>query len=151
MVTIPQELSLALGGSFRLILAVVLGGALGYERQRHGKVAGVRTHMLVSLGSALFVLSALEAGAAPGDVTRVVQGIATGIGFVGAGAILKLSEQGHMHVVGLTTASTVWIAAAVGMAVGAGRFWLPVFATALCLAILVIIGRLEPQHPAPTS
>jgi putative Mg2+ transporter-C (MgtC) family protein len=149
MVTMPEELGLALGGSFRLILAVVLGGALGYERQRLGKAAGLRTHMLVSLGSALFVLGALEAGAAPGDVTRVVQGIATGIGFVGAGAILKLSDQGQVHVVGLTTASTVWIAAAVGMSVGAGRFWLPVFATALCLIILAVIGRLE-RHRAAT-
>jgi putative Mg2+ transporter-C (MgtC) family protein len=146
MGTMPQELVLALGGALRLILAAVLGGALGYERERLGKAAGLRTHMLVSLGSALFVLGALEAGATPGDVTRVVQGIATGIGFVGAGAILKLTEQGHVQVKGLTTASTVWIAAAVGMAVGTGRTWLPVFATALCLAILMILDRLDRHH-----
>ena len=144
---VPQELIPALGGALRLILAAALGGVLGYERERLGKAAGLRTHMLVSLGSALFILSTLEAGAMPGDVTRVVQGIATGIGFVGAGAILKLVEPGHVQVKGLTTASTVWIAAAVGMAVGSGRIWLPVFSTALCLVILVVLGRYE-HHPA---
>ena len=147
---VPQELIPALSGTFRLLLAATLGGVLGYERERLGKAAGLRTHMLVSLGSALFMLGALEAGAAPGDVTRVVQGIATGIGFVGAGAILKLAEQGHVQVKGLTTASTVWIAAAVGMAVGAGRIWLPVFSTALGLIILVVLGRYEHHHHTTT-
>jgi putative Mg2+ transporter-C (MgtC) family protein len=146
MGTVQQEVILGLGDALRLILAVALGGMLGYERERLGKAAGLRTHMLVSLGSALFILGALDAGAAPGDLTRVVQGIATGIGFVGAGAILKLTEQGHVQVKGLTTASTVWIAAAVGMAVGAGRVWLPVFSTALCLVILVVLGRYEHHH-----
>ncbi len=127
----------------RLVLAVVLGGLLGYERERGHKTAGLRTHMLVSLGSAVFVLAALDAGATAGDLTRIIQGIATGIGFVGAGAILKLTEQGHAQVKGLTTASSVWLTAAVGLGVGAGRLWLAVLATTLGLVILVVVHRLE--------
>jgi putative Mg2+ transporter-C (MgtC) family protein len=99
----------------RLVLASVLGGLLGYERERHGKAAGLRTHMLVALGAALFVLVALDAGAAPADLTRVIQGIATGIGFVGGGAILKSPQVGAVR--GLTTAASVWLTAAVGIAV----------------------------------
>lgn len=137
------NLTEALGVVIRLSLAAVLGGVLGYERERLGKAAGLRTHMLVSMGSALFVVATLQAGAAAGDVTRVVQGIATGIGFVGAGAILKQAEGGHLEVTGLTTASTVWITAGVGMAVGFGQIWLPVVATALGLVILVALGRYE--------
>jgi putative Mg2+ transporter-C (MgtC) family protein len=133
----------ALGVAIRLTLAAVLGGILGYERQRLGKAAGLRTHMLVSMGSALFVVAALQAGASAADVTRVVQGIATGIGFVGAGAILKQAEGGHFEVTGLTTASTVWITAGVGMAVGFGQLWLPVVATGLGLVILVVLGHYE--------
>jgi putative Mg2+ transporter-C (MgtC) family protein len=133
----------ALSVAIRLTLAAALGGALGYERGRLGKAAGLRTHMLVSLGSALFVIAPLQSGAAAGDVTRVIQGIATGIGFIGAGTILKLAEPGHVEVKGLTTASTVWVTAAVGMAVGAGQLWLPLFATALVLVILIVLGRYE--------
>lgn len=135
------SLAQALSVLVRLFLAAVLGGILGWERERLGKTAGLRTHMLVSLGSALFVLAPLEAGATAGDLTRVVQGIATGIGFVGAGAILKLEGQGQVK--GLTTASTVWIAAAVGMAVGVGLFWVSAVGTALGLCILVVLRRLE--------
>jgi putative Mg2+ transporter-C (MgtC) family protein len=137
------DLTEALGVAVRLTLAAVLGGILGYERQRLGKAAGLRTHMLVSLGSALFVVASLQAGASAADVTRVAQGIATGIGFVGAGAILKLAEGGHFEVQGLTTASTVWITAGVGMAVGFGQLWLPLVATVLGLIILVVLGRYE--------
>ncbi|MBI4011544.1 MAG: MgtC/SapB family protein [Candidatus Rokubacteria bacterium] len=140
IVELPS-LAQALSVLVRLFLAAVLGGILGWERERLGKTAGLRTHMLVSLGSALFVLAPLEAGATAGDLTRVVQGIATGIGFVGAGAILKLEGQGQVK--GLTTASTVWIAAAVGMAVGVGLFWVSAVGTALGLCILVVLRRLE--------
>ena len=97
------EVGAALRVAVRLSLATAFGGALGWERGRLGKTAGFRTHMLVSLGSALFVLAPLEAGAAAADITRVIQGIATGIGFIGAGAIIKLEGQGLVK--GLTTAS----------------------------------------------
>jgi putative Mg2+ transporter-C (MgtC) family protein len=142
-VTQATDLTHAVVIAERLLFAVVLGGILGFERGRHGKTAGLRTHILVSMGAAVFVLGSLEAGAAMAEVTRVVQGIATGIGFVGAGAILKMSEQGHLEVKGLTTATTVWLTAAVGMAVGAGRFWLPVLATGFGLVVLVLIGHYE--------
>jgi putative Mg2+ transporter-C (MgtC) family protein len=137
------SLTEAMGVAIRLVLAAGLGGVLGYERERLGKAAGLRTHMLVSMGSALFVVAALQSGAAAGDVSRVVQGIATGIGFIGAGAILKLTEPGHVVVQGLTTASTVWVTAGVGMAVGFGQFWLPLVATGLGLVILVGLGHYE--------
>ncbi len=122
----------------RLLVAAMLGGFLGYERQR--KAAGLRTHMLVSLGAALFVMAPLEAGASVADLTRVVQGLATGIGFVGAGAILK-TEQGEVR--GLTTAAGIWLTAAVGMAVGAGRLWVPLVGTILALGILAVLRRYE--------
>src|SRR5215207_5810851 len=87
----------------RLILAAALGGALGYERERSGKAAGVRTHMLVAIGAALFVLVPEQAGMTVGDMSRVIQGVVTGVGFLVAGAIIKhASEQ---SVQGLTTAA----------------------------------------------
>src|SRR6266446_1779921 len=87
----------------RLGLAVILGGILGYERESEGKAAGLRTHILVCLGAALFMLVPLELGASLADLTRVAQGVAAGIGFLGAGAILKLSRERKIH--GLTTAA----------------------------------------------
>ena len=127
----------------RLVVAAVLGGALGFEREMVRKAAGLRTHMLVALGSALFVIASREAGVPPADMTRVVQGIATGIGFVGAGAILKSPEEGQVR--GLTTAASVWLTAAVGMAVGTGALWLPVLGVALALVILTVLRGLEPR------
>jgi putative Mg2+ transporter-C (MgtC) family protein len=131
----------------RLSLAALFGGALGWERGRLGKTAGLRTHMLVSLGSALFVVAPLEAGATANDITRVVQGIATGIGFIGAGTIIKLESQGLVK--GLMTASSVWIAAAIGLTVGAGLLWVPLVGALLALLILEVLGRIEAQilHP----
>lgn len=123
----------------RLVLSALLGGVLGWERERVGQAAGLRTHMLVCLGSALFVVSMEEAGASAADMTRVVQGIATGIGFVGAGAILK--EGGQVR--GLTTASGIWLTAAIGMAVGMGRLWLPVLGAALAWVILAWLRGYE--------
>src|SRR5262245_11033445 len=87
----------------RLLLAALLGGLLGWQRELVGKAAGLRTHMLVALGSAFFVLIPSQAGMPLGDLSRVLQGVITGIGFLGAGAILKLSEQQQIH--GLTTAA----------------------------------------------
>src|SRR5947209_11767128 len=105
----------------RLALAVGLGGAIGFERERERKQPGMRTHMLVALGSALFVLVPLEAGGDMRDVTRVIQGIAAGIGFLGAGSILKLG--GEQEIKGLTTAASVWLTASIGIAVGGGWLW----------------------------
>jgi putative Mg2+ transporter-C (MgtC) family protein len=124
----------------RLLVAVVLGGCLGYERESKGKSAGLRTHMLVALGAALFVLVPLEAGVVVADLSRVLQGITAGIGFLGAGAIIKLS--GEREIRGLTTAASIWLTAAVGIAAGMGRETTAVLSTVLALFILAVLGRL---------
>lgn len=105
--------------SIRLILAAALGGLLGYDRERAGKPAGLRTYMLVSLGAALFVLIPQHAGMSEADVSRVIQGVVAGIGFLGAGAIVKGSREEDIQ--GLTTAAGIWLTAAVGIAAGLGR------------------------------
>ncbi|MCA3233720.1 MAG: MgtC/SapB family protein, partial [Cupriavidus sp.] len=94
----------------RLTLAVLLGGLIGYEREVSGKPAGLRTHMLVAMGSALFVLVPLQAGVPLTDMSRVLQGLISGIGFLGAGAIIKLNSEEDVR--GLTTAASIWTVAA---------------------------------------
>jgi len=121
----------------RLLVAVVLGGLLGYERESVGASAGLRTHMLVSLGSALFVLIPLQAGMKIEDVSRVLQGVTAGIGFLGAGAILKQSNKNDIR--GLTTAASIWLTAAVGIAAGMGREASAVLSTIFALVILAIV------------
>lgn len=128
----------------RLLVAVLLGGMLGVERELHGRWAGLRTHMMVSLGAAIFTIAALTA--APNDsneVTRVIQGIAAGIGFLGAGTILKLSSQ--LEVKGLTTASSIWLAAALGTVAGLGEYAL---AAASGLVSLIVLAVLRPLTKA---
>ncbi|MBC7976119.1 MAG: MgtC/SapB family protein [Myxococcales bacterium] len=124
----------------RLLLAAALGGALGYEREKRGKAAGLRTHMLVSMGAALFVLVPQQAGMAIGDTSRVIQGIITGVGFLGAGAIIK--GRSEENVQGLTTAAGVWLTAAIGIACGLGREVTAVLSTVLALLVLTAIPRL---------
>jgi len=124
----------------RLLLAALLGGALGYEREKSGKAAGLRTHMLVAIGAALFVLVPQQAGMAVGDMSRVIQGIVTGVGFLGAGAIIKhASEQ---SVQGLTTAAGVWMTAAIGIACGLGREATAALSTVLALVVLMAVPHL---------
>ena len=106
-----------------------------------GVPAGLRTHILVSLGSAIFVLAALESGVSAADTTRVIQGLAAGIGFVGAGAILKSARRGEIH--GLTTAANVWLTAGLGTAVGMGRIWLGLIGSVLAYCVLALIGHVE--------
>ena len=125
----------------RLGLAALLGGALGYERETKGKAAGLRTHMLVSVGSAFFVLIPQQAGMEIGDLSRVMQGLLTGIGFLGAGAIIKVSD--HEEVKGLTTAASIWMAAAVGMAAGLGKEASAILATVWTLVILAVVLKFE--------
>ena len=144
----------------RLVVAAVLGGIVGYERAATGKRAGLRTHMLVAVGSALFmsttdlalawaraetlqeVPSILQVQIA---VLSPVQAIATGIGFLGAGTIFLGGHQQRVH--GLTTAASIWVIAAVGVAVGCDRFLLATGAALLTLIILHVLIRLEPTHP----
>ncbi len=114
----------------RLFLAVIAGGLIGLEREVVHKPAGVRTHMLVSLGSALFVLIALES--IPGGIDKIIAGVATGIGFLGAGTIFKAKSDVH----GLTTAASVWTVAAVGLAIGLGYYLMTSIAVILVLIVL---------------
>jgi len=134
----------------RLGLAALLGGLLGLERERQGKEAGIRTHMLVSAGSALFVLVPVQAGVDAEGLSRVVQGLVAGVGFLCAGSILKLPQEEHVR--GLTTAAGIWMTAAIGMAAGVGREVTAILSTALVLGILMLVGpirRLGLRHPEP--
>jgi putative Mg2+ transporter-C (MgtC) family protein len=134
----------------RVIVAAALGGLLGAERERAGKAAGLRTHMLVALGAALFVLFPAEAGMSTSDLSRVIQGVATGIGFIGAGTILKRADSEEIQ--GLTTAAGIWLTAAIGMAVGAGQLWLPVICAVGAWFILFVLSRLTPpKEPAQNA
>ncbi|SDD52815.1 putative Mg2+ transporter-C (MgtC) family protein [Massilia sp. PDC64] len=123
----------------RLLVAVVLGGVLGWERESVGAPAGLRTHMLVSLGSALFVLIPLQAGMKMEDLSRVLQGVTAGIGFLGAGAILKQRDRNDVR--GLTTAASIWLTAALGVAAGMGREATALLSTLFALIILAILRR----------
>jgi len=125
----------------RLLLAVVLAGLLGYERERRDAPAGLRTHMLVGLGAALFVIVPQQSGVHAGDMTRVLQGVTAGIGFIGAGAIIKAGNRGEVR--GLTTAASIWATAAIGVAVGLGHALTGIVATAFALVILALVLRLE--------
>lgn len=125
----------------RLAAAVLFGAVLGYQREQAQKPAGLRTHILVSLGTCVFVVACSSYGMSSDGLSRVIQGIVTGIGFVGAGSILKLDEQRSIQ--GLTTATSVWMASAIGVAVGLGVLGLALFATLLSLLILALAGRFE--------
>jgi putative Mg2+ transporter-C (MgtC) family protein len=126
----------------RLAVAAFMGGVLGFERQLHGHWAGLRTHMMVALGSAVFVLTAARlAGNEAGAVSRAVQGIAAGIGFLGAGTILKLGDK--QEIKGLTTASSIWLAAAVGIAAGMAEYALAAAAMGVSLVVLVVLRPLD--------
>ena len=125
----------------RLTLAGALGFVLGFEREQQGKAAGVRTHMLVAIGSALFVLIPQQTGIEPADMSRVIQGLVAGVGFLCAGTILKQGKD-ESHVQGLTTAAGLWMTAAIGMACGLGREATAVTSALLALAVLALVPRL---------
>ena len=120
----------------RLIFAVVCGGLIGLEREVVHKPAGVRTHMLVCLGSALFVLITFDT--LPNETARIIAGIATGIGFLGAGTIFKAKSDVH----GLTTAASIWTVSAVGLSIGLGYYLMTIIAVILVLLILQL-NKLE--------
>lgn len=126
--------------TLRLVVATFVGGVLGLNRDLHGKPTGVRTMGLVSLGSALIVVAAGLVGG-NGDATRAVQGIVTGIGFLGAGVIVKELSSDRIH--GLTTAATIWLTAALGVTCGLG-YWVPALvSTGLGFIVLLFGGPLE--------
>jgi len=129
--------------AIRLAVAVMLGALLGWDRERWNKPAGIRTHMLVALGSATFTILGFEVGEHYShngfDPTRVLQGVVGGIGFLGAGAIL----QNRGQVSGITTAASVWVAGALGAAAGVGAYVLALMATVFAFAVLAGAGKLE--------
>ena len=148
METLVQELTHGLGDRqqiirvlTRLLAAMILGGIIGVQRERIGKPAGFRTHMLVCLGTAVFVITGSGVGMAFDAMSRVIQGIITGIGFIGAGAILKLESEEEIK--GLTTAAGIWMTAAVGITAGLGAIGIAVICTVLTLIILAVAGPLE--------
>ncbi|MEG4089420.1 MgtC/SapB family protein [Microcoleus sp. Pol12B4] len=137
-----------LGILLRLCLAMFVGGIIGWERQLRNKPAGLRTHMLVSMGSALFVLMPLAMGKNEngGDaVARVIQGIAAGIGFLGGGEILRQNQEqiGKVEVHGLTSAAAIWVSAALGTAAGCGLWQLSLIGALMSLFVLRVIKELE--------
>ncbi len=128
----------------RVFFAVLLGAIVGIEREQAGKPAGLRTHMLVSLGTAVVVIACQDAGMSLDGLSRVIQGIVTGIGFIGAGTILKLNEQREIQ--GLTTAAGLWMTAAIGVAVGLGILGLAVIGTVVTVLILVLEHFLDARR-----
>lgn len=129
---------------FKLVLSLVLGCCVGFERKRKGQIAGVRTFALISMGATLAMLLSIYVpqeylGLKNGDPGRIAAQVVTGIGFLGAGAIIQMKGS----VRGLTTAAGIWMVAAIGMAVGVGMYFLSIVATALILVILVLVERWE--------
>ncbi len=122
--------------AIRLLLAAVLGGAIGFQRENAGKPAGLRTHMLICIGAALFTLVGIFAFSGTVDPGRMAAGVVSGIGFLGAGAIIFRSSDGY--IAGLTTAATMWAVAGIGVAVGSGFYIASAVATAIILIILFI-------------
>jgi putative Mg2+ transporter-C (MgtC) family protein len=130
----------------RMFAAVVLGAIVGFERERAGKPAGFRTHILVCLGTAVVVLACSRIGFQHDALSRVIQGVVTGIGFIGAGSILKLDEQQDIQ--GLTTAAGLWMTAAIGIAVGLGSLGVAILATVSTLIVLALAGVQERRTAA---
>jgi putative Mg2+ transporter-C (MgtC) family protein len=119
----------------RLLLASALGAAIGYQRERANKPAGLRTHVLISAGAALFALASAYGFGIGADPSRVAAGVVAGIGFIGAGSIIR-REGGIVE--GLTTAATIWAVAAIGLAAGAGLYIVSVVTTAVVIIVLLL-------------
>jgi putative Mg2+ transporter-C (MgtC) family protein len=128
----------------RLLAALLAGAIIGFQREHRGKAAGLRTHMLVCFGTALFVVACVEAGMASDAMSRVIQGLVTGIGFLGAGAIIKLESTREIK--GLTTAAGIWLTAAIGVTVGLGHLGVAALAVVLAWAVLSLAINLESRE-----
>jgi putative Mg2+ transporter-C (MgtC) family protein len=151
METLWEELSRGLTSGadaervlLRMVLSVLLGGLVGMQREHAGKPAGVRTHMLVSLATALVVLACAGMGMQFDAQSRVIQGIVTGIGFIGAGSILKLSEERDIQ--GLTTAAGLWLTAAIGIACGVGTIGIALITAVVTVGVLALAGVIETRQ-----
>ena len=130
----------------RVIAATLLGAIVGLQREKAGKPAGLRTHMIVSLGTAVVVLACAAIGMSTDGLSRVVQGIVTGIGFIGAGSILKLSEEREIR--GLTTAAGLWMTAAIGIAAGLGVIGIAAIGAIVTVIVLGLVGVMEARAEA---
>ncbi|MFH1867444.1 MAG: MgtC/SapB family protein [Candidatus Omnitrophota bacterium] len=133
----------------RLLLSAVLGGAVGFERELHEKAAGFRTHILVCLGSCIIMLTSIHMfeiynGIANVDPGRIAAQVVSGIGFLGAGTILR----SRTSIVGLTTAASLWAIAGIGLSVGSGLYFVASFTAALMLAILIVLNKFEKKITA---
>jgi putative Mg2+ transporter-C (MgtC) family protein len=134
----------------RMLAAVALGGLVGLERERAGKAAGLRTHMLITLGAALVMIVAGRMEMDANDQSRVIQGLVAGVGFLGAGAILKITDERRIR--GLTTAAGIWMTASIGIAVGAGKLATAAVATLLTFVVLWLLHRMEQRlFPEPSE
>jgi putative Mg2+ transporter-C (MgtC) family protein len=140
----------------RLCLSALLGGALGFEREWRQKAAGLRTNILIAMGATLFTVMSIDVSTGSGgDSTRIASGIVTGIGFLGAGAIMRTGAG----IKGLTTAAMIWVNAAVGVAVGGGEYRVATIATIVALVVLVLLDPVEralarrhrPRHASRTA
>jgi putative Mg2+ transporter-C (MgtC) family protein len=120
----------------RLLLAAALGAIIGYQRERAGKAAGLRTHVLICVGAALFTIASLYGFGAATDPARIAAGVVVGIGFLGGGVIIRRIEEGI--VAGLTTAATIWAVAGIGLAAGAGLYLVSAVAAAIMLIVLLL-------------
>ena len=139
---IPWQLPTFYDDLTRIAGAALLGGAIGLEREWHGHWAGLRTHMMVAIGAAIFVIGGSTAhGQNVDGPSRVIQGVASGIGFLGAGTILKLNDK--MQIKGLTTASSIWLAAALGVAAGLAEYSLALASAVISLFVLGVLGPVE--------
>jgi putative Mg2+ transporter-C (MgtC) family protein len=152
MIEMP-DIDQLLATLIHLLVAALAGAAIGLQRERQSKPAGLRTHMLVAMGTAFFVLIPTQAGLSPEGISRVIQGVVTGTGFIGGGVILKLSE--YREVRGLTTAGSLWVTAAIGVAVGLGQIGAVAVGVVLTLFILSILGwlenRIEKKYRSPAT
>ena len=142
MVFIP-DWSLALQVVTRLLIAAILGGSIGLEREMKAKAAGLRTQMLVCTGSTIIIIVARLDGIPIAEMSRIIEGILTGVGFIGGGVILKLTQE--RKVKGITTAASIWTTAAIGIAVGLGEIWIAILSMVVVWVILFVLGYVE-QH-----
>jgi putative Mg2+ transporter-C (MgtC) family protein len=124
----------------RLLLAAGLGAMIGFHREKAGKAAGLRTHILIGMGSALFTIVSIYGFGGGADPARIAAGVVAGIGFIGAGVIFRGGMRGD-KVVGITTAASIWITAAIGIAAGAGLYIVAAAAAVITLLVLIIRVR----------
>ena len=140
LVFLPPS-SLAVPVIVRLLIAALFGGIIGYERERIGKAAGLRTHMLVCVGTTIILMTARLDGIPLGEMSKVIEGVVAGIGFLGAGVILKLTSEREIR--GITTAASIWVTAAIGLAVGLGQVWIALVSLLIVWLILFVVGYVE--------